>query len=129
MYVCIYIYIYRERERERESNHNHGEKNYIFRWKIFLTHVFVNSFYLHLSWNRYIKYFLQFLQLVSNKTLKSCGKNILSLNDGKMIQGKLSDNNISTKSSKTKPDTIVMYVCGNCKNPKRVKKTKQKWII
>ena len=22
-----------------------------------------------------------------------------------------------------------MYVCGNCENPKRVIKTKQKWII
>ena len=54
---------------------------------------------------------------------------IFSVNDSKIIQGKLSGNNISTNSSKTKPDTIVMYVCGNCKNPKRVKKTKQKWII
>ena len=77
----------------------------------------------------YIKYFLQFLQLVSNKRLKSCGKKILSVNDGKIIQGKLSDNNISTKSSETKPDTILMYVCGNCKNPKRLKKTKQINII
>ena len=66
---------------------------------------------------------------VSNKKLKSSGKKILSVNGGKIIQGKLSNNNISTNSSKTKPDTIVMYVCGNCKNPKRVKKTKQKWII
>ena len=42
------------------------KKNYIFKWKIFLTHVFIiNSFYLH---------FLQFLQLISNKRLKSCGK-------------------------------------------------------
>ena len=76
-----------------------------------------------------LKYFLEFLQLISNKRLKSCGKKIFSVNDNKIIQGKLSDNNISTKSSKTKPDTIVMYVCGNCKKPKRVKKTKQKWII
>ena len=53
----------------------------------------------------------------------------LSMNDSKIIQGKLSDSNISIKSSKTKPDTIVMYVCDNCKNPKRVQKTKQKWII
>ena len=54
---------------------------------------------------------------------------ILSVSDSKIIQGKLSDKNISTKSSKTKPDTILMYVCGSSKNPKRVKKTKQKWII
>ena len=60
---------------------------------------------------------------------KILGEKILSVNDGKIMQGKLSDNNISTKSSKTKPATIVMYVCGNCKNPKRGKKTKQKWII
>ena len=73
-----------------------------------------------------LKYFLQFLQLISNKRLKSCGKKIFSVNDSKIIQGILSENNISTKSSKTKPDTIVMYVCGNCKNPKRVIKTKQK---
>ena len=70
----------------------------------------------------YIIFFLQFLQLISNKRLKSCGKKIFSVNNSKIIQGKLSDNNISTKSSKTKLDTIVMYVCGNCKNPKRVHK-------
>ena len=57
------------------------------------------------------------------------GKKIFSVNNSKIIQGKLNDNNISTKSSKTKPDTIAMYVCGNWKNPKRVTKTKQKWII
>ena len=71
-------------------------------------------------------FFLQLLQLSSNKRLKSCGKKIFSVNDSKIIQVKLSHNNISTKSSKTKPDIIVMYVCGNCKNPKHVKTTKQK---
>ena len=68
------------------------------------------------------------LQLISNKRLKSCGRKIFIVNDSKIIQGKLSDNNISTKSSKTKPDAIVMYVCVNCKNPKHVTKTKQKQI-
>ena len=53
---------------------------------------------------------------------------ISSANDSKLIQGKLGGNNISTKSRKRKPDTIVVYVCGNCKNPKRVTKIKQKWI-
>ena len=49
------------------------------------------------------------------------------MNDSKITLDKLIDNNISTKenqgtyqSRKTKPDTIVTYVCGNCKNPKRV---------
>ena len=68
------------------------------------------------------------LQLISNKRLKSCGKKIFSVNDSKIIQSKLSDNNISAKSSKIKPGTIVMYVCINCIKPKRVTKTKQKWI-
>ena len=51
--------------------------------------------------------------------LKPCGKKIFSVNNSKTIQGKLSNNNISTKSSKTKPDTILMCVCDNCKNPNR----------
>ena len=79
--------------------------------------------------NRYRKDFLQFLQLISNNRLKSCRNKNSTVNDSKIIQGKLSKKNISTKSRKTKPDTIVMYVCGICKNPKSCNKTKQKWII
>ena len=60
---------------------------------------------------------------------KACGKKIFSVDDNKIIQGKLSDNNISTNSSKTKPDTIIMHICANYKNAKRVTKTKKKWII
>ena len=120
IYIYIYIYTY-------NIYNIYIYKTTYLDGKYFSAHVFINSFYLHLSQIRDIKYFLQFLQLVSNKKLKSCGKKILSVNDNKIIQGKLSDNSISTKSRKTKPDTIVMYVCGNCKNPKRVKKTKQKW--
>ena len=49
IYIYIYVYIYierererdRERQREREKESNHGEKNYIFRWKVFSTHIFV----------------------------------------------------------------------------------------
>ena len=58
--IYIYIYIYS----------NHGEKK-LRSWKIFSTLVFINSLYLHFSQNRYIKYFLQFLQLISHKRLKS----------------------------------------------------------
>ena len=77
----------------------------------------------------YILIFFTIFTVSFKQKLKFCGKKILSVNDSKIVQGKLSDNNISTKSSKTKPDIILMYVCGSCKNPKRVKKTKQKWII
>ena len=49
------------------------------------------------------------------------------MNDSKITLYKLIDNNISTKENQetyklreTKPDTTVTYVCGNCKNPKRV---------
>ena len=48
------------------------------------------------------------------------------MNDSKIIQDKLIDNNISTKSRNTKPDTIIIYVYGNCKNPKVFTKTKKK---
>ena len=57
------------------------------------------------------------------------GKKIFSVNDSKMIKSTLIDNDISSKSRNTKPDTTVMYACDNCNNPKRVTKTKQKWII
>ena len=64
------------------------------------------------------KRFFKFLQLISNNRLKSCRKKNFTVDDSEIIQGKLSKKNISTKSKKTKPDTIVMYVCGICKNPK-----------
>ena len=48
------------------------------------------------------------------------------MNDSKIIQDKLIDNNISTKSRNIKPDAIVMYVYGNCKIPKVCTKTKKK---
>ena len=75
------------------------------------------------------KIFFTIFTVSFKQKAKILWEKILSVNDGKIIQSKLSDNKISTKSSKTKLDTAVMYVCGNCKNPKHVKKTKQKWII
>ena len=76
MYVGIYlhIYIYRERERVITVKKTTYLKN-IFNSRLYQFIVF--AFFLY----RYIKYFLQFLQLISNKRLKSCGKKIFSEND------------------------------------------------
>ena len=50
IYIYIYIYLYHITYIYYILYvlYNHGWKNYIFKWKIFSTHVFISSFYVHI---------------------------------------------------------------------------------
>ena len=63
------MYIYIDRERERVIT---MKKNYIFEKHFRLTSLSIHYIYISLK-TCYIKYLLQFLQLVRNKRLKSSG--------------------------------------------------------
>ena len=48
IYIYIYLYHITYIYYILYVLYNHGWKNYIFKWKIFSTHVFISSFYVHI---------------------------------------------------------------------------------